>query len=206
MLLFAYPCVAEESETATDPGGEVAAETLGVSSEESPGAIRPGDRLNIQIYREKDMSGIFTVDASGNINYYFLGEIHVEGWTLGRLNSYLTEALGKDLLYNPQIQVAFEVSLEKKDVILSKSFVSILGQVNRPANYPHVPGMTLVRLLSEAGGFAPAANQSHVTIIRQSEGKEQRVLKVNVSRILSGKEKDAPIEPQDVVVVPESFF
>src|SRR3989338_4520048 len=44
--------------------------------------IRAGDKLNIQVYREKDLTGIFTVDLSGNISYPLLGEVHVQGLSL----------------------------------------------------------------------------------------------------------------------------
>lgn len=197
-----------EAAAAADNGPSTAGSTT-VAAADNTGrtVIRAGDRINIQIYREKDMSGIFVVDDTGNINYYFLGEIHVDGWTLSQLKSHLIEALGKDLLYNPQIQIAFEAALpSSKEAVLTAKFVSILGQVNRPANYPYVQGMTLVRLISEAGGFAPAAAQNKVKIIRQPEGGSRSVMNVNVARILDGKGEDVVLEPQDVIVVPETFF
>ena len=211
-VLAASPAVVSAEETA-DKTAETTVEPAAVfvpaAVADSTGraVIRPGDKVNIQIYREKDMSGIFAVDETGNINYYFLGEIHVTGWTLGQLKTHLTEALGKDLLYNPQVQVAFEaLPPTSKEAVLTAKFVSILGQVNRPANYPYVPGMTLVRLISEAGGFAPAAAQNRVKIIRQPEGGSRSVIRVNVASILDGKSTDVVLEPQDVVVVPETFF
>lgn len=211
-LIFAcasIPWAAEEVSDKSSDDSSLTAGSTTVATADNTGrtVIHPGDRINIQIYREKDMSGIFIVDDTGNINYYFLGEIHVDGWTLSQLKAHLTEALGKDLLYNPQIQIAFEAGpLTTKEAVMTVKFVSVLGQVNRPANYPYVPGMTLVRLISEAGGFAPAAAQNRVKIIRQPEKGDRSVINVNAAKILDGKSEDVALEPQDVVVVFETFF
>lgn len=48
-----------------------------------------------------------------------------------------------------------------------------------------------------AGGFTDKASKSRVKIIRKSEGKEKVIEKASM---------DEPVLPDDVIVVPESFF
>ena len=160
--------------------------------------IRAGDKLNIQVYREKDLTGIFTVDLSGNISYPLLGEVHVQGLSLEDLRKYLINRLGKDYLVNPQLQVDLDKSLNKS--------VSILGQVQKPGNYDFAPDMTLVRLISEAGGFTPIAAPKHVKITRlMKDGKKKTVI-VDVDSIMNGKSEDISLQSSDLVMVPESYF
>ena len=160
--------------------------------------IRAGDKINIQVYREKDLTEIFIVDSGGNINYPLLGTLYVQGLSLEELRQRLTDGLGKDYLVNPQVQVAFEESLNK--------FVYILGQVAKPGNYDYTPNMTLVRLVSKAGGFTLMAASNQVKITRKTADGKMKTLSVNVDQIMNGGAEDVPLELGDLVMVPETFF
>lgn len=160
--------------------------------------IRAGDKLSVQVYREKELTGIFTVGNSGYIHYPLLGQVQAAGLLLEELKKNLTEGLGKDYLVNPQVEVSFEKSLSKS--------VSILGQVMKPGNYDLAPDMTLVKLISEAGGFAPLAAPKHVKIVKSSTTGKKKTVEVNVDRIMSGNAEDVRLEVGDLVVVPETFF
>ncbi|MBI3316309.1 MAG: polysaccharide export protein [Candidatus Omnitrophica bacterium] len=161
--------------------------------------LRPGDKLSVKVFREPDLTGVFVVDGSGTLNYPLLGDVRTEGMTLGALRNYLVENLGKNFLVNPQIEVTLEEGMSKT--------VSVLGQVSKPGNYDLEPGMTLIQLISEAGGFTPIANPGGVRIVRYSPKEDKAVsMSVNVGSIMDGNAKDVPLEPKDLVVVPESFF
>ncbi len=160
--------------------------------------LRPGDKLNIQVYREKDLTGIFIVDLSGNINYPLLGEVHVQGLSLEDLQKYLVHRLGKDYLVNPELQVDLDKSLNKS--------VSILGQVQKPGNYDFAPDMTLVRLISEAGGFTSIAAPKHVRVTRIMKDGKKRMVVADVDSIMNGKSEDIPLQSSDLVMVQESYF
>ncbi len=73
----------------------------------------------------------------------------------------------------------------------------VTGQVRRPAAYKLERGTTLIQAITMAGGFSELAAQRRVQIIRKSEGTEQILKKVPLH---------TPIEVDDVIVVPESFF
>ena len=89
---------------------------------------------------------------------------------------------------------------------MPSSSVAILGQVARAGNYNYLPGMTLIKLISQAGGFTGVASPGRVRIVRFSTDRKSKAIYVNAGRILDGQTEDVPLEVGDVVIVPESFF
>ena len=161
-------------------------------------SVQAGDKLNIQVYRDKDLSGAFTVDDSGSINYPLLGSVSVKGLTTEQVRQTLTERLAKDYVVDPQVQVDFEKSLNKS--------VMVLGQVSKPGNYDYTPDLTVLRLVLVAGGFTAVADLGKVKIIRTEKEGTKTTIRVNVKRITDGKDDDVKVESGDLVVVPESLF
>ena len=85
--------------------------------------------------------------------------------------------------------------------------VSVVGQVNRPGkfNMPPEKDFTLLEAIAMAQGFTKDAYPKAIRINRVQKGKET-TLQVNASDIMSKGKKDVLLKPDDVVVVPESFF
>jgi polysaccharide export outer membrane protein len=83
-------------------------------------------------------------------------------------------------------------------VYISKAGVFyITGEVSRPASYKHEEGTTVIKAVTIAGGFTDKASTGRVKIIRKINGEE---------KIIGSVDMDEPILPDDVIVVPESFF
>jgi polysaccharide export outer membrane protein len=72
----------------------------------------------------------------------------------------------------------------------------ILGEVNKPGDYPYTSGLSVMNAIAKAGGFTYRANTKKVFIRRSNEDKE------NV-HVLNG---DLMIQPGDTVRVVERFF
>lgn len=163
--------------------------------------IRPSDLLDIHVYQEPDLCVKVRVGADGRISYPLLGSVAVAGLTAGEVQQKLTELLGRDYLVHPRVSVSVETSSTQK--------VLIIGQVKNPGSYEIPPNetLTVLQLIARAGGFTDIAAGSKVTVIR-GEGKQQKKITVNVNAIIStgDKSKDIPLEPGDVVSVPETFF
>lgn len=109
--------------------------------------------------------------------------------------------------------VSEDFPLKQGDILFipsgSDQWIHIFGEVQRPG--PINTGvfreneMTLVTVISLAGGFNRIAAPNRVRIIRVVDGKEVKI-KVNAAKILKGEEKDVVLEPGDIVIVPESFW
>lgn len=84
----------------------------------------------------------------------------------------------------------------------------IIGQVKKPGSFM-IPDkeITLVEAISMAEGFTPIAARNRTRIIRV-EGGVEKIIQVKVDAITEAgmKIQDVIIQPNDVIVVPESFF
>jgi polysaccharide export outer membrane protein len=71
------------------------------------------------------------------------------------------------------------------------------GEVVKPGEYKYMEGLTVIKAITVAGGFTGIASKGRVKIMRKVNGKEDVIEKVKM---------DDPLFPDDVIVVPESFF
>ena len=81
--------------------------------------------------------------------------------------------------------------------------LSALGEVAKPGTFPVVERLSLVQAISEAGGLGPVAAPRRVKLIRKGpDGPE--TYQISLEEITAGKARDIPLEPGDIVFVPES--
>ncbi|MBN1102781.1 MAG: polysaccharide biosynthesis/export family protein [Deltaproteobacteria bacterium] len=102
------------------------------------------------------------------------------------------------------------IFLMDKDMIYipMAEYFYIIGQVRKPGSFM-IPDreITLVEAISMAEGFTPIAARNRTRIIRV-EGGVEKIIQVKVDAITEAgmKIQDVIIQPNDVIVVPESFF
>jgi polysaccharide export outer membrane protein len=96
------------------------------------------------------------------------------------------------------IQIGTNDLLRPDDVLLvpEKRWVYVTGEVKKPGSYLYDEQMTILKAITLAGGLTDKAAPSRTQIIRKANGKEDKV---------RAKMED-PIQPEDIIVVPESFF
>lgn len=100
--------------------------------------------------------------------------------------------------------------LADKDVIFvpKAEHFYIIGQVKSPGSYPLTDReITLVEAISMAEGFTPIASRNKTRIIRIEDGVE-KIIQIKVDAITDAGKKiqDVLIQPNDIIVIPESFF
>ena len=157
--------------------------------EPSEYTVDEGDILSITVYGHEDMTTRVRVSGGGDITYPLLGTVKVAGLTTRQISDKLTDALADGYLVTPQVNVFIE-TFRVQNVFIS-------GQVNKPAAYQFEQDMTLIKLVTLAGGFTDLAATRRVKIIRKKDGKE---ITIDRARM------DEPVRPGDIIVVPESFF
>lgn len=164
--------------------------------------LQAGDEIDLQIYREPDLSGTFKLDPAGDVRHSLAGAIPLAGKTVAEAETFIAEKLDQDYLVNPRVIV--------KLLTTQSSQVTVLGEVKAPGVYPLPFGgtTTLLQAIAGAGGFTDLASPDRVRIVRKLPNGRQTTLKIRVSDLLDGKGKqqDVPLEPNDVVMVPEVFF
>ncbi|TWI68198.1 polysaccharide export outer membrane protein [Desulfobotulus alkaliphilus] len=75
--------------------------------------------------------------------------------------------------------------------------IYVTGEVRRPASYQYDKDLTLIQVITNAGGLTDKASARNIRIIREKNGEKKVIRRVPM---------DARVLPNDVVVVPESFF
>lgn len=85
--------------------------------------------------------------------------------------------------------------------------IVLFGEVKKPGVYPYKKGMTVIEAVALAGGFTDLASPDGTKIIRE-ENNKRKVIRVPLGSILKGanREKVIVLEPNDAIVVPQSFF
>jgi len=88
--------------------------------------------------------------------------------------------------------------MDSDSVYITKAGVFyVTGEVKKPDAYKYEEGTTVIKAITMGGGFTDKASQGRVRIIRKVNGKEEVLEKVKM---------DEAVLPDDVLVVPESFF
>jgi polysaccharide export outer membrane protein len=81
-------------------------------------------------------------------------------------------------------------------VIAQMHNVYVNGEVKSAGNFPYEKGLTIHKIITMAGGFTDKAAVGRTKVLRIVHGEEQS-FRVNL---------DAIVLPDDIVVVPRSFF
>ncbi|MFC1769542.1 SLBB domain-containing protein [Nitrospirota bacterium] len=235
--------------------------------------VGEGDVLKITVYGHNDLTTTERVSGTGMIRFPLLGQVKALGMTVSQISSIIAELLSDGYIISPQVSVFIEEFRSQKAVIMGqvkkpglyelKGSISLLelvsmaggitedagdtatikrlgsnnveesvvielqklvegdaaldvsvvdgdsiyiskaglfyvtGEVKRPDAYKYKDHTSVIMAITMAGGFTDKASPRKVKIIRIIDGKET---------ILSAVNMDAPVQTDDVIVVPESFF
>lgn len=167
--------------------GRVSARPVSGAGEVRGYAIAPGDQVRITLANDKDLSGTYTVNDSGDVTLPLLGAIPVAGYGPAEAGAAIATALVNGGLFrNPRVTV---------EVLTLRPFY-ILGEVNKPGQYAYTPGISLFGAVATAGGYTYRANTGRV-FIRKANAEIEQEFKLNA---------DIAIMPGDVIRIPERFF
>jgi protein involved in polysaccharide export with SLBB domain len=145
--------------------------------------LGPGDLVQVNVFRQADLSGRFRLDGDGDLALPLAGELSAGRLTTRELEQAIAARLReRNYLLDPQVSV---------QVLTYRPFY-IVGQVRRPGEYEYRNGMTVINAAAVAGGYTHRARASAVTIERDA--------------CTMGVRPDTPVLPEDVIRVPERFF
>lgn len=157
--------------------------------------IGASDILEVDVWKEKEISQELPVRPDGKISLPLIGEIQAAGLTPLGLQNVITEQL-KTYLGNPQVTVIVKAPN-------SHSF-NIVGQVMRPASYPLQQSMTVLDSIAAAGGFQPFAKETKIYVLRPMPGGIRVRIPFNYKDVIMGRKlsQNIPLKPGDTIVVP----
>jgi protein involved in polysaccharide export with SLBB domain len=165
---------------------QIATATTPTSAQTDNGyRLGTGDKIRVIVYGEDDLSGEFQVDGSGTVRLPLIGQVNAAGRTVRDFEGDVTAKLADGYLRSPRVSV---------EVTNYRPFF-ILGEVNKPGEYPYVNGMNVVTAVALAGGYTYRADESDVYVRRNGQPEKE----------VSADER-TQILPGDIVRVAERFF
>jgi protein involved in polysaccharide export with SLBB domain len=171
------PCLASAQAVSTPAAGTNAVYEYKLGS---------GDKIRLIVFGEPDLSGEFSVSGEGKVSLPLIGEIPAAGETASRLQDKVASALSAGYLKNPRVSV---------EVLTFRPFY-ILGEVNKPGEYPYSNGMTIDRAVALASGYTYRANHKKAFV---KSANADRELEVPLNQGIV-------IQPGDTVRIAERYF
>lgn len=157
-----------------------------LTDSKAPATLRVGDKVRVTVFGEDKLTGEYEIDGAGLVSLPLSGPDQAAGLTRTELQAELTDRLKRGYLRDPKVTV---------DLVSARPFY-ILGEVEKPGEYPYRSGLDIWRAMALAGGQTYRASTSEVAIQRAGypEWRDYRL----TSNIL--------IDPGDVIRVPERWF
>jgi len=103
------------------------------------------DRLKIKVQEWSDLNGEYTVTADGVVALPLIGNIKVVGLSVDDVSNQISDRL-------QQRSEGAERPLAAIEIAQYRPF-TIVGDVQRPGEYPYRPGITVLQAISIAGGY-----------------------------------------------------
>ncbi len=149
-------------------------------------AAQPGDKVQLKIYREAELSGDFVVPESGEVDFPKIGLIRVDRITTDSLRALLIAQYSHSLR-DPAIEVT----------VLRR--VNVTGAVRTPGFYYADPTVTVKGALALAGGVTPDGNRNKVELLRDNK-------RTGISLSSEPSLADSPVQSGDQVIAPDKSW
>jgi polysaccharide export outer membrane protein len=197
-------CLAGASSTLAPFGGLGCRSRGGVQHVDLPppterGLLGAGDVFTMQIVGEKDLPTDYQVAADGTVGLPFVGTIKVLGLEAPEVARVIRNLLiERKILDDPSVIVQVKEFHSRR--------ITLLGQISKPGSYPFTPGLTLLQVLSQAGGLTAIADEDRVNITRKGEKGKTRTAVVSAGYVMQGSSPDIPLQAGDQIYVHERLF
>jgi polysaccharide export outer membrane protein len=126
--------------------------------------IGADDVLSIVFWRDKELTGDVTVRPDGKVSLPLLNDVQASGLTPAQLKDRIVEE-SKKYVEDPNVTVVVKEIKSRK--------VFITGEVRKPGPYLLTGAMTVLQMISIAGGLKKPADPTNVTINVHTRGSSR---------------------------------
>jgi len=155
--------------------------------------IGPEDILDIQVWKNPELSRTVPVRPDGKVSLPLVNDIQAAGLTPTDLRDQLTTRLSE---YVPSA----EVSVIVREVHSVK--VAVIGAVKIPGRYEVKSPATVLELIAQAQGLTEFASRDRIVVIRQNGTATTRV-PFNYRKVADGSDQDNFfVRAGDIILVP----
>jgi polysaccharide export outer membrane protein len=159
--------------------------------------IGANDVLQIDVWKNQDLSGRHHVRPDGSITLPIIGDVQAAGVTPAQLRDALARKLARFL--------RDDASVITVTVMEVNSYrINVVGKVERPGVYTPKDFVTVLDALALAGGASKFAETDQIIIIRRDRDGAQRKIPFVYSEVVAGRrlEMNITLLGGDTVVVP----
>lgn len=160
-------------------------------------ALRPGDRLQVSVWKEDTLNREVRVLPDGSISFPLVGRIQVAGVSSVEVEKRIRDGLKT---YIPEAVVSVVVTAT------DGNSVYVLGKVLKPGPISLTStDTTVLQVLSQAGGLDRFADADSIVVLRKPPGDtREQTLRVRYSELLKGQalESNVVMRAGDTVMVP----
>ena len=163
--------------------------------------IGPGDSVNIQVWRNPELSMVVAVRPDGKITTPLVEDVPATGRTPTQLAREIEKALAK-YIQSPVVTV-----IVSGFVGPYSEQIRIVGEAARPQALSYKENMTLLDVMILVGGITDFADGNRASILRAAGGTTER-LGVRLRDLVRRGDLSANVamRPGDVLIIPQSFF
>ena len=163
--------------------------------------IGPGDRLNVFVWGDSELSTEVVVRPDGLITTPLVEDLQASGRTPTELARTLEARLSK-FVKSPKVTVSVTNFVGRYT-----EQVRVVGQAAQPQSIPYRDGMTLLDVIISVGGLTEFAAGNKATIVRKVNG-QTRQFRVRLDDLIRDGDISANTRmlPGDVLIIPETWF
>jgi polysaccharide export outer membrane protein len=159
----------------------------GIGGKDPDYRLGANDRVRIIVFGQPTLTGEYTLDGNGVLAFPLIGNVNAQGQTTGQVQQAIASRLDPDFLRNPSVSA---------EVITRRPFY-VIGEVQKPGNYPYVTDMTALQAIAMAGGYTYRARQNNLYLKR---------LDANGRMVRVAATPETKVRPGDTVEVKERYF
>jgi polysaccharide export outer membrane protein len=153
------------------------------------------DVLNIDVWREPEITRAVTVRPDGKISLPLIGELDANGLTTDVLQAEIAKGLA-NYFRDPQVTVIIQEANSHK--------FNVIGSVQHAGVFPLVANIGVLDAIAVAGGFRDFAKVNGIYVLRRMPDGSRKRLTFNYKAAVQGKPgyRDTVLQTGDTVVVP----
>lgn len=159
--------------------------------------VGPGDVLNVNVWRNPEVSGQVPVRPDGKISTPLVEDLQASGRTTSDIAREVEKALSQ-YIKNPVVTVSVQTFTGSNSQV-----IKVVGQATKAQVLPYRENMTLLDVVIAIGGITDFAAGNRATIWRG-----QKQYSVRLEDLVRGGDISANVEmlPGDVLMIPENLF
>jgi polysaccharide export outer membrane protein len=164
--------------------------------------IGPGDRIQVFVWRNEDISVTVPVRPDGKISTPLVEDMQAVGKTPTQLARDI-EGVLQEFVRMPQVNVIVE-----EFVGTFGEQIRVVGQAAEPQALAYRERLTLLDvMIEEVGGLTEFASGNRARVVRTENGAS-REIRVRLNDLLNDGDmsQNLAMRPGDVVIIPGSFF